>query len=266
MVKMGLALAVALVALAGAAAPLAAVEDRPLRVGVDANYPPLAYRREDGRLEGFDVDVAYAICAEIERACTLVPTAFADVIDRVRQGRIDLAVVSMSITPQRSRLVAFSLPYYRAPTRFVARTGPSAAVPPAGPTGRRIGVRQGTTFERYARDVLATENTVVGYSLQNEIYLDLVLGRLDLALGNGLTMRAGFIDTPLGVGFDTVGAPLVEPAFFGAGEAVTLRRGDVVLKQRIDDAIRRLTADGGLAEIWDRYFDVPFAAADLAAP
>jgi Bacterial extracellular solute-binding proteins, family 3 len=104
---------------------------------------------------------------------------------------------------------------------------------------------------------LDEENTVISYALQEEIYLDLVLGRLDLGLGNGLTMRTGFLNTQLGVGFEAVGPQLDDPAYFGRGEAVALRKAQPELRAAINAAIERLLSDGGLAEIWSRYFDIP---------
>lgn len=240
---------------------LAQEEQQPLRVGVDSNYPPLAYRRDDGQLEGFDVDVAYALCAELERPCELVPGPFRQMIDLLRGGRIDIAVVSMSITDERARLVDFSIPYYRAPNRYVGRSEPSPPFVDGTPKGLTIGVRTGTVFENYANAVLDETNTVISYPLQEEIYLDLVLGRLDLGLGNGLTMRAGFLDTQLGVDFAIVGPRLADSAYFGHGEAVAMRKAQPELKAAIDAAIQHLLEDGGLEEIWNRYFDVP---ADVA--
>jgi ABC-type amino acid transport substrate-binding protein len=124
-----------------------------------------------------------------------------------------------------------------------------------------IGVRAGTVFENYANAVLDETNTVISYPLQEEIYLELVVGRLDLALGNGLSMRTGFLDTQLGVGFETVGPRLDAPVHFGRGEAVALRKAHPELRAGINAAIERLLEDGGLEEIWDRYFDTPPAAA-----
>lgn len=230
-----------------------------LRVGVDEDYPPLAYRRDDGVMEGFDIDVAYALCAELDRACVMVPGAFGGMIEWIRGGRVDLAVVSMSITDARARLVDFTIPYYTAPIRYVGGAGQGPSLENGMPEGQVIGVRNGTVFERYADAVLDSTNTVISYPLQEEIYLDLLLERLDLVLGNELTLRSGFLETQLGAGFSVRGPRLEDPDHFGRGEAVTLRKGQPQLKDDLNQAIRRLQADGGLEEIWSRYFDIPLS-------
>ena len=244
-------------AAAAAATPTEGL-DLPLIVGVDLEYPPLSYERDiDRRREGFDVDVAYALCSVLERRCEIVPTPFTDVIGELREGRLDIAVVSMSITPERAAIVDFSKPYYRAPNRYLGRPELAARLDAGEPGELRIGVRDGTTYERYATSRLAPANTIRRYRLQSEVYADLLLGRVDLVLGNGIILDAGFLATPLGDGFALVGEPNSEDDAFGAGEAVALRKGQSGLRAEIDAAIETLREDGSLNDIWQRYFPFP---------
>ncbi len=249
------------------AAPLAAQDpdgaiDVPLLVGVDLDYRPLSYEREsDRRREGFDVDVAYALCSVLERRCELVPTPFAEVLGALRDGRLDIAVVSMSITPERAAIVDFSRPYYRAPNRYLGRPELARQLASSAPAGLRIGVREGTTYAHYADARLAAANTILSYRLQSEIFADLLLGRLDLVLGNGIILDTGFLATPLGRDFALVGTPDESGEAFGAGEAVALRKGQGRLLAAIDAAIETLRGDGSLADIWRRYFAFPPAGA-----
>ena len=43
-----------------------------LRVGVEGNYPPFSKMGADGKLSGFDIDIAMAVCAQMKAECTLV--------------------------------------------------------------------------------------------------------------------------------------------------------------------------------------------------
>ncbi len=47
-----------------------------LRVGVEGNYPPFSMIAPDGKLQGFDIDIANAICAEMKVECTFVQQEF----------------------------------------------------------------------------------------------------------------------------------------------------------------------------------------------
>ena len=44
-----------------------------LRFGIDGNYPPFAKQGADGKLQGFDVDIAYALCNAMKVTCQIVP-------------------------------------------------------------------------------------------------------------------------------------------------------------------------------------------------
>ncbi len=41
-------------------------------VGVEGNYPPLSRMGTDGKLSGFDIDIALALCKRMAAECTLV--------------------------------------------------------------------------------------------------------------------------------------------------------------------------------------------------
>ena len=43
-----------------------------IRIGVEGNYPPFSKMTPDGKFEGFDIEIALAICAEIKAQCTLI--------------------------------------------------------------------------------------------------------------------------------------------------------------------------------------------------
>ena len=40
--------------------------DKPLRLGIEAAYPPFAYKEASGQIAGFDVDIGNALCAEMK--------------------------------------------------------------------------------------------------------------------------------------------------------------------------------------------------------
>ncbi len=106
-----------------------------LRVGVDPGYPPFSHIDDAGRLKGFDIDIALALCARLEAECAFVRQDWEGLIPGLRAKKFDAIVSSMSITEKRRRLVAFTDRYFSNIVRFVARKG--AGFAPAAPAGRR---------------------------------------------------------------------------------------------------------------------------------
>ena len=79
----------------------ALAQSAPLRVAVDAPYPPFAYYDENKALTGFDVDIATALCIEMKRECEIKAVDFDQMIPDIVAGKLDLAVAGMAATEHR---------------------------------------------------------------------------------------------------------------------------------------------------------------------
>ncbi|MGE4571592.1 MAG: transporter substrate-binding domain-containing protein [Candidatus Izemoplasmatales bacterium] len=85
----------------------------PLRVGMDLRYPPFETTTiGTNKPEGISVDIAYALGDYLGRTVEIVNTNFASIIPAINAGNIDIAIASMSITPEREESVDFSEPYF----------------------------------------------------------------------------------------------------------------------------------------------------------
>jgi arginine/ornithine transport system substrate-binding protein len=248
-------------------APVGAADDT-LRIGVQDERPPFSFSDDDGELQGFDVGIALALCAALKVDCELVPLEFTALIPGLQEGEIDAAVASMSITEERLRLVDFTDKYYQAPNRFVARRDARFGVTPAGLAGKTIGVKRGTVHDRFLTDEYAGTAAIRRYGYADEIFIDLTLGRLDLAFADGITLTESFLRTDLGVGYDFVGPTLSDPRWFGRGEGIAVRKGNTDLLARLNRALRQIRSDATYEEIRRRYFDYDIYgdAVSLAQP
>jgi arginine/ornithine transport system substrate-binding protein len=249
-------------------APLAKTSDTLLRIGVQNERPPFSFSDDDGELQGFDVEIAWALCAALKSKCQLVPLEFIAMVPGLDEGRIDAAVASMSITEERLQRVGFTDKYYQASNRFVARRGSVSDITPSGLAGKTIGVKRGTIHDRYLSDQFAGTAAIRRYGYSDEIFIDLALGRLDLAFADNITLTESFLKTDLGAEFDFVGPALTDPQWFGRGEGIAVRKGNHDLLARLNRALRQILADGTYEEIRTKYFDYDIYgnAASVAQP
>src|SRR5690348_14542180 len=103
-----------LVAAVNASSALARVRaSGSLVVGIDATYPPFGIA-EGGDFSGFDVDIARAIARELGVKAELVNASFDGVFPALQNGRFDVVVSAVTITPERSVTLLFSDPYIAA--------------------------------------------------------------------------------------------------------------------------------------------------------
>jgi arginine/ornithine transport system substrate-binding protein len=247
--------------------PLAKSTDGLLRIGVQNERPPFSFTDDKGELQGFDVEIAWALCVASKSECQLVPLDFAALLPGLEEGRIDAAVASMSITEERLKRVDFTDKYYQATNRFVARRGSVSDITPQGLAGKTIGVKRGTIHDRYLSDQFAGTAAIRRYGYSDEIFIDLALGRLDLAFADNITLTESFLKTDLGADFDFVGPALSDPQWFGRGEGIAVRKGNADLLARLNGAVRQIRADGTYDEIRTKYFDYDiYGDASVAQP
>jgi arginine/ornithine transport system substrate-binding protein len=238
-----------------AAAATGVLAQETLKIGVEAAYPPFSELAPDGSLKGFDIDIARAVCQRLKAQCTLVQTEFDALIPSLAARKIDAIVASMSITPERERAVRFSKVYYDSLARFVVKAGSRWEISEAGLKGARIGVQRNTIHERFAAAQFKGA-TLVRYAKQDEVFLDLVAGRVDVALADAIAIEQGFLKRPSGQGFEFRGPGFNDPKWFGLGPGIAVRKADAALVARIDAALLALVADGSHARMAARYFAV----------
>lgn len=245
------------------ALPAAAQVPNPLRVAAEAAYPPFSELGTDGQLKGFDIDIALAVCAQLKTRCQFVQTEFDALIPALRAKKFDVIVASMSITPERQKVVAFSNRYYNTPARVVARADAVFDGSPAGLQGKVLGVQRTTIHDRYASATFKGAK-IVRYAKQDEIYLDLIAGRLDATLADSVALEQGFLKTAAGKGFAFKGPAYDDPAFFGLGAGIAMRKGDTALRDAINAALAAIRADGTYKKLNDKYFSFDVYGAEPA--
>jgi len=248
--------ALAAVAASLALAPAQAeAEMRKLRIGTEGAYPPFNWIDTDGKLVGFDVDIATALCAAANFECEFAVQDWDGIIPALQAGKYDAIIASMSITPKRLEIVDFTEKYYQSPAKFVAAEGVALDfAQPGGLVGKRIGVQGATIHEDYVRAKWPGAE-VVTYATQDEANADLVSGRLDLVMAESVSLLKGFLETEAGAGFAFVGPNYADPAFHGAGAGIAVRKGETDLVAAFNAAIGQIRADGTYAAINARYFD-----------
>jgi arginine/ornithine transport system substrate-binding protein len=225
-----------------------------VRIGVDATYKPFTYKSPDGKLTGFDVDIANALCDEMKARCSFVESSWEGIIPGLRANKFDAIISSMSITDERKKAVDFTDKYYSTPTFVIAKAGSDGSV--AGLKGKRVGVLKASVQETYGHAVLGPAGvTVVSYDSTQQSYLDLKSGRIDAVVVDQFEGKGGFLDTPEGKGFAFVGSPLTDPKYFGTGAGIAVRKSDADLRDRFNVALKTIRANGTWKKVSDKYFD-----------
>ncbi|UVE19139.1 ABC transporter substrate-binding protein [Pseudomonas sp. LS44] len=228
---------------------------KPLRIGIEAAYPPFASKAPDGSIVGFDYDIGNALCEEMKVKCKWIEQEFDGLIPALKVRKFDAILSSMSITDERKRSVDFTGKYYATPAKLAMKAGSTMNDPATDLKGKKIGVQRSSVYDRYATDIFAPAGAeIVRYTSQNEVFLDLASGRLDGTIADSVNIDDGFLKTAAGKGFVFVGPDFTDEKYFGEGQGIAVRKGDKALQEKISAAILAIRANGKYKAIQDKYF------------
>jgi lysine/arginine/ornithine transport system substrate-binding protein len=232
----------------------AAADTGTLRFGLEAQYPPFESKGPDGQLQGLDVDIGKAVCATAHLTCKWVETSFDGLIPALQGRKFDAINSAMNATEKRREAIDFTTVIYRVPSQLIAKSNSGLEPTPESLKGKQVGVLQGSIQETYAK--VHWENagvSVVSYQDQNQIYADLVSGRLDGTLVLAPAGQSGFLSRPDGKDFAFVGQPVRDDKILGSGIAFGLRKSDTALREQLNAAIAKLQADGTVKSLAQKY-------------
>jgi arginine/ornithine transport system substrate-binding protein len=246
---------VAIVALVPAAGTVQAKDWTKVRIGVEGAYPPFSYVTPEGELAGFDIDIAKALGAAMGAEVELVAQDWDGIIPALLAKKYDAIIASMSITEERKKKVAFAGKYYQTPAKFVCKKGSMTEFSKENIKGKKVGVQRATIHDNYLTDNYGQDVEVVRYGTQDEAYLDLVAGRVDLLLADSVALSDGFLKKPEGQDFQFIGPDLTDKKWFGDGAGIAIRKEDQDLVEKFNQAIDKIRADGTYKKIQDKYFD-----------
>jgi lysine/arginine/ornithine transport system substrate-binding protein len=234
-----------------------AAEIKEVRFGVEASYAPFESKSPAGELQGFDIDVGNAVCAKLKVKCVWVENSFDGLIPALEARKFSAINSDMTITDQRRQAIDFTDPIYTIPNQMIAKKGSALLPTPASLKGKHVGVLQGTIQETYAKARWAPAGVdVVPYQTQDQIYADLVSGRLDASFQDAEAASKGFLKKPQGSGFEFAGPAVSDDKLLGAGVGYGVRKNDKALKDALNGALKDLKADGTIERLAARYFDV----------
>ncbi|QPF75171.1 transporter substrate-binding domain-containing protein [Roseateles sp. DAIF2] len=216
-----------------------------LRIAVEGTYPPFNYR-EDGKLTGFDVEIAEGIAAKLGLKPEFTTTEWSGILAGLQAGKYDIIVNQVAATEVRRQTFDFSDPYVVSSPQLVVRANETRALKtPEDLKGKKVGVGQGSNYAELARSIAGVDVKV--YPGATEYLQDLASGRIDAALNDSLLIPYLAAKTKLPV---KAGAPLGQ----ATSNAIPFRKDNPKFKAAIDKALADMKADGSFAKISAKWF------------
>ena len=232
------------------ATPVAAI-----RFLTTADFPPFNFRDAGGELIGFNIDLAKAICAEVNVACTIQAWPWEQAANALSDSQGDALIAGLAMTDENGALFDFSATYLALPGRFVTRAPDIGLFDPNALTGKMVAVRRGSAHETFVTRYLP-EAKIARFDSEIAALEAVEKGDADAFFGDA--MRASFwLNENLDCcGF--AGQPYFRPNLFGEGLSVAVPAGNDAVRHAIDWALVKLKDNGALDELYLRWFPVGF--------
>jgi polar amino acid transport system substrate-binding protein len=230
---------------------------RSLHILTDQDYPPFHFLGADGQLTGFNVDLARALCAELQLSCTIQSRRWDTLLSALNDKQGDAIIASLAISSESRRHMGFSQAYYRTPARFAVRSErPLAGVSAADLKGRTVAVVARSAHEAYLRQFFP-DAVARPFPDADAARQALRTGEVEALFGDGVGL-AIWLNSNEGACCAFTGGPFLESRFFGDGVGIAVRLDDKALRDALDDALQKLWEKGIYADLYLKYFPIGF--------
>ncbi|MDO9456191.1 ABC transporter substrate-binding protein/permease [Nocardioides sp.] len=229
-------------------------QDRPvLRVGTEGTYPPFSYE-DGGDLTGYDIDVMKAVADEAGFDVEFVEAPFDALFPALDSKRIDVIANQVTINDEREARYLFTEPYTFSRGVIVTATDTDDITTLDDIEGKVAAQSETSNWAQVARDAGAEVQSVEGFAQAAEL---LVQGRVDVVVNDNIAVL-DYLASTGSTEIEIKGQVDDEIS----KQALVFRQADGDLRDRADAALKKLAADGTLAEISEGYFKADVSVED----
>lgn len=227
-------------------------------IGLDDSFVPMGFRQKSGKLVGYDVDLARAVFKQYGIKVDFQTIDWSMKETELRNGTIDLIWNGYTVTPARSKKIAFSLAYQQNQQILVTKKE-SNINNFKDMQNKTLGVQNGST----GSSVLDEKPTLLKNQLKDkkavlydtfpEAFIDLNANRIQGILMDKVYAEYYIKHQPNGNSYSTYMSKKIPAENFAVG----MRKGDTTLRKKINAGLKQLQENGQLKEINEKWFGEP---------
>ncbi len=223
------------------------VQDRgTLVVGTSFPYGIMEFLDEDSNPAGVDVEIAKEIARALNVEIKIVDYAWDDLFIAIKSGSVDIALSSISITPERSTEMLFSIPYFSSGQILITRTDTTEINSLEDIVHKSIGVQEGTTAQS-GMEALGTELHIVPYATGPELVQGLIRGDIDVIVTDFIEAITVVTDNP--------SLTIRGGTFSDESYGVTTKLGNNTLMEKVNEVLYELKTTGKIREIGKKFYN-----------
>lgn len=222
-------------------------QQRVMRIGMDASYPPFENIDEEGNLTGYDIDLAHELGRRFGVDVDFVIISFDGLYDALVVERIDVIISALPFDIRLTEDVVYSYSYFNAGQVLVVQNEQEGTISADDLAGRRVGVELGSMGDVEARQLLRSMDfELFLYRTPEEALTMLRDGEVDAAIMDVISTYQ-FIREQGEV--KIVGPPVTDDPY-----VIAMPLNSPILQEQINGAILELSANGFLEQLRMKWF------------
>lgn len=215
------------------------------------------FRDPQGRLTGFNVDLARALCQELGISCALKIKDFDVLLPALDEEEGDAVISGLSRYLPQAQDLNFTADYLKLPARLIVQEGTAEQFDERALTEMTIAVEEGSRYEAFVK-AFWPEADLKSFATAADARAAVQTADADAHLGDGLNLSFWLRSKDADRCCRFAGGPWLEPGYFDEGMAIATRADDPERAAALNYALRQLHLKGIYQELYLRYFPVSF--------
>ena len=231
-------------------------DENSIVIGTKFDQPGLGLKNPDGKMSGFDVDVATYVAKELGYPADKIewkesPSGQRETL--IQNDQVKFIAATYSITDARKEKVSFAGPYFVAGQDLLIRSDDASITGPDSLDGKKLCSVKGSTSAQKVKDKYPGVQ-LQEFGTYSECLPALATGGVD-ALTTDDTILAGYAAQPEFKGKFKVVGKTFSTERYGVG----LKKGDTETCTKVNDALKKMVDSGE----WQKAFDKNLGSSGL---
>jgi len=213
-----------------------------VRMATEGAYPPYNFVNDQGKIDGFEIELGNELCKRASLECTWVKNDWDSIIPNLVSSNYDTIMAGMNISDERKKAIDFTDPYTPPPPSAYMALKPDADI--------EGGIVAAQTNTIQAAHVAETGATLLEFATGEETIAAVRNGEADAVFADRDFLAPALAESN-GELVWVDGKDMIE---LGEGIGMGVRKSDGELKEKFNTAIQSMKDDGTLNAMLKKWF------------
>ncbi|MFS0635324.1 amino acid ABC transporter substrate-binding protein [Mesobacillus foraminis] len=221
------------------------VQEGKLLIGTEGTYPPFTFHDNNGKLTGFDVEIAGEVAKRLNVKAEFLETQWDAMFAGLDAKRFDMVANQVGIRPDREEKYAFSKPYITSTAVLITHEENKDIVSFEDIKGKKAAQSMTSNYADIARN---NEATIVGVDGFNQAIELLLSKRADVTINDNITYLDFKKSKP------DAAVKIVAKSEDASRSGFMFRQGSEELVDKVNEALQSMIEDGTYEKISQKWF------------